>query len=61
MRKMADPEAKDIIVPARGSHLIMPDHFSPDAMGCVWFTQVCICVEMYVLMPHTLVAKGLMH
>lgn len=39
IRKMADPEAKDIIVPARGSHLIMPDHFSPDAMGCVWFTS----------------------
>jgi len=39
IRKMADPEVKDIIVPARGSHLIMPDHFSPDAMGCVWFTQ----------------------
>ena len=39
IRKMADPEAQDIIVPARGSHLIMPDHFSPDAMGCVWFTQ----------------------
>ena len=26
-------------MPARGSHLIMPDHFSPDAMGCVWFTS----------------------
>ena len=39
IRKMADPEARDIIVAARGSHLIMPDHFSPDAMGCVWFTQ----------------------
>ena len=39
IRKMADPECKDIIVPARGTHLIMPDHFSPDAMGCVWFTS----------------------
>jgi glycerol-3-phosphate dehydrogenase len=29
IRKMADPEAKEIIVAARGSHLIMPDHFSP--------------------------------
>lgn len=39
VRKMADPEAHEIIVPAKGSHLIMPDHFSPDHMGCVWFTQ----------------------
>lgn len=39
VRKMADPEVNEIIVPAKGSHLIMPDHFSPDHMGCVWFTQ----------------------
>ncbi|EKX53383.1 hypothetical protein GUITHDRAFT_84416 [Guillardia theta CCMP2712] len=39
VRKMADPEVQEIIVPAKGSHLILPDHFSPDSMGCVWFTK----------------------
>mmetsp|Transcript_85668 Transcript_85668/g.228414 ORF Transcript_85668/g.228414 Transcript_85668/m.228414 type:complete len:663 (-) Transcript_85668:20-2008(-) len=39
VRKMADPEASDIIVTAKGSHLILPDHFSPDHMGCIWFTR----------------------
>jgi len=39
VRKMADPGVSEIIVPAKGSHLIMPDHFSPDHMGMVWFTQ----------------------
>ena len=26
-------QASDIIITAKGSHLIMPDHFSPDSMG----------------------------
>ena len=29
-------QVPEIIVPAKGSHLVVPDHFSPDAMGCVW-------------------------
>eukprot|EP01062_Namystynia_karyoxenos_P074329 TRINITY_DN71218_c0_g1_i1.p1 TRINITY_DN71218_c0_g1~~TRINITY_DN71218_c0_g1_i1.p1 ORF type:complete len:721 (+),score=241.32 TRINITY_DN71218_c0_g1_i1:84-2165(+) len=39
VRRMADPEAKDIIVPAKGSHLIVPDYFSPDNMGFVRLTS----------------------
>jgi hypothetical protein len=46
------PQVSEIIVPAKGSHLIMPDHFSPDRMGCVWFTQVlrisCAHVHTYI-------------
>jgi len=39
IRRMADPECKEIMVPAPGTHLIMPDYCSPDQMGMVWFTK----------------------
>lgn len=39
IRRMADPECREIMVPAPGTHLIMPDYCSPDQMGMVWFTK----------------------
>eukprot|EP01059_Diplonema_ambulator_P003967 TRINITY_DN13677_c0_g1_i1.p1 TRINITY_DN13677_c0_g1~~TRINITY_DN13677_c0_g1_i1.p1 ORF type:complete len:713 (+),score=189.11 TRINITY_DN13677_c0_g1_i1:284-2140(+) len=39
VRKMADPKAENIIVPAQGAHLILPDYLSPDHMGFVRMTS----------------------
>eukprot|EP01064_Diplonema_japonicum_P017699 TRINITY_DN2598_c0_g1_i2.p1 TRINITY_DN2598_c0_g1~~TRINITY_DN2598_c0_g1_i2.p1 ORF type:complete len:663 (+),score=91.23 TRINITY_DN2598_c0_g1_i2:52-2040(+) len=39
VRKMADPDATDIIVPAQGAHVILPDYMSPDHMGFVRMTS----------------------
>eukprot|EP00659_Diplonema_papillatum_P001059 gene1059-1631_t len=39
VRKMADPKAQDIIVPAQGAHLVLPDYLSPDHMGFVRMTS----------------------
>jgi glycerol-3-phosphate dehydrogenase len=39
VRQMADPKCREIMVPAPGTHLIMPDYCSPDDMGMVWFTK----------------------
>ena len=39
IRKMADPDAKDIMIPGPGTHLVLPDYTSPHSMGLVWFTQ----------------------
>jgi glycerol-3-phosphate dehydrogenase len=35
VRKMADDDAKDIILPAAGVHVVLPDHFSPSKMGLI--------------------------
>eukprot|EP01060_Flectonema_neradi_P033804 TRINITY_DN5766_c0_g1_i3.p1 TRINITY_DN5766_c0_g1~~TRINITY_DN5766_c0_g1_i3.p1 ORF type:complete len:667 (+),score=129.69 TRINITY_DN5766_c0_g1_i3:64-2001(+) len=35
IRKMADPNAEEIVVPAQGAHLVLPDYLSPDRMGFV--------------------------
>ena len=35
IRHMADPEARDIILPAAGVHVVLPDHFSPAKMGLI--------------------------
>ncbi|KAJ1623260.1 FAD dependent oxidoreductase-domain-containing protein [Pavlovales sp. CCMP2436] len=39
VRKMADPSCKEIMVPAPGTHLILPDYCSPAETGMVWFTK----------------------
>ena len=39
IRKMADPDAEDIIVSSQGAHLILPDYVSPEAMGFVRMTS----------------------
>lgn len=39
LRTMADPKATPIMIPGPGTHLILPDYASPDAMGLVWFTR----------------------
>lgn len=41
VRKMDDPEAQDVIVPAAGTHVILPDHFSPSRY--THRTQHCHC------------------
>lgn len=35
IRKMDDPEAEELIVPAAGVHVVLPDHFSPESMGLI--------------------------
>jgi len=35
VRKMADPDVSDIILPAAGVHVVLPDHFSPSKMGLI--------------------------
>lgn len=35
IRKMDDPEAENMIVPAAGVHVVFPEHFSPDKMGLI--------------------------
>jgi glycerol-3-phosphate dehydrogenase len=35
IRKMDDPSATPLIVGAAGTHVILPDHFSPDNMGLI--------------------------
>ena len=32
---MDNPGAEDIIIPAAGVHVVLPDHFSPDQMGLI--------------------------
>ena len=39
VRKMAEPDATDIMVAGPGSHLVMPDYTSPENMGFLWFTE----------------------
>eukprot|EP01091_Cochliopodium_minus_P018062 TRINITY_DN7233_c0_g3_i1.p1 TRINITY_DN7233_c0_g3~~TRINITY_DN7233_c0_g3_i1.p1 ORF type:complete len:711 (-),score=178.90 TRINITY_DN7233_c0_g3_i1:3-2135(-) len=33
IRKLEDPECKNIVVPSSGSHIILPDYYSPKNMG----------------------------
>uniref|UniRef100_A0A7S1XVP7 Glycerol-3-phosphate dehydrogenase n=1 Tax=Phaeomonas parva TaxID=124430 RepID=A0A7S1XVP7_9STRA len=35
VRKMDDPDAVDLMVPAGGVHIMFPDYFSPDRMGLI--------------------------
>lgn len=35
IRKMAEPEISEIIKPAGGVHVVLPDHFCPDNMGLI--------------------------
>ncbi|CAM9299413.1 unnamed protein product, partial [Chrysoparadoxa australica] len=35
LRKIDNPEAKELIVPAAGVHVMLPDHFSPSRMGLI--------------------------
>ncbi|GER51257.1 glycerol-3-phosphate dehydrogenase family protein [Striga asiatica] len=35
VRKMADKEAKPMICPSSGVHIVLPDYYSPDGMGLI--------------------------
>ena len=35
IRKMANPDVEEIVIPAQGAHLVLPDYLSPDRMGFV--------------------------
>merc|ERR1712100_377203 len=35
IRKMDNPDTPDIIVPAAGVHVMLPEHFSPASMGLI--------------------------
>ena len=35
IRQMDDPETPEIIVPAAGVHIVLPEHFSPATMGLI--------------------------
>lgn len=35
LRKMDDPNAFNLIVPAAGVHVVLPDHYCPDNMGLI--------------------------
>ncbi|CAN0187961.1 unnamed protein product [Ascophyllum nodosum] len=35
IRKMDDPEAEELVVPAAGVHIMLPAHFSPSTMGLI--------------------------
>ncbi|CAN0111144.1 unnamed protein product [Scytosiphon promiscuus] len=35
IRKMDDPDAKNLVMPAAGVHIMLPAHFSPDKMGLI--------------------------
>lgn len=35
IRKMDNPQVEEIVVPAAGVHIVLPDHFSPDKMGLI--------------------------
>ena len=35
IRKMAEPQISEIIKPAGGVHVVLPDHFCPDRMGLI--------------------------
>ncbi|EQC32218.1 hypothetical protein SDRG_09970 [Saprolegnia diclina VS20] len=35
IRKMDNPEAQNICVPAAGVHVVLPDHYSPNRMGLI--------------------------
>lgn len=39
LRRMADPECREIMVAGPGSHLVMPDYCCPERMGFLWFTE----------------------
>lgn len=32
---MDNPNVENIVVPAAGVHVVLPDHFSPDKMGLI--------------------------
>lgn len=34
-RKMDNPEAKNLVMPAAGVHIMLPAHFSPARMGLI--------------------------
>ncbi|CAM9600907.1 unnamed protein product, partial [Hapterophycus canaliculatus] len=35
IRKMDDPDAQNLVMPAAGVHIMLPAHFSPDKMGLI--------------------------
>lgn len=35
VRKMADGEAKPVISPSSGVHIVLPDYYSPEGMGLI--------------------------
>lgn len=51
IRKMDDPKAENVIVPSSGTHIVLPDYFSPKNMGlldpstsgCLSFSFCGVC------------------
>ena len=49
LRKLADPSKPEIILPSSGVHVMLPDYYSPDAVGMIVpKTKVGSCSSLIV-------------